>query len=600
MFYSHRRLSSASTTNTLKGKATCHSESLVVQITVKPASDSEAVAGGASGSSSVVFVSTHTIHNTQQLGRAVVSTGSESRVSSPPPPAEISVSTRGEEARDENQVESCESETFVATGVLEWCDINDVDTDVSVDPQISHPLHSTNSKCSQIMPSISSQPTQLLSRLLTEPGAVSLCESDAACVVLTPAEEDWADFTRRCSNQPNLQWTALLVVPPTNYAYSPYGPTSPVKANETRVDPMTVFSASRFAVFKAALALQTTEQAFFTQRHMFKAVAHDACIAGASVRAYYDHEQILDRLHRLSTYLWNDPADYLLETWRHCVSVTIHESDHPFTVPHIVVSHSLPNAPWDCEAVLAANQDEDMLQVPLWEYHHPIVDAEDDEDDLERLADLNFTESESTSESDEARTPSPPNVYGHPRLETLLEEEEEAEEDQPHPILPVRQVRSRQPWLEDDDKDFVPPMPVTRFKACLRIELSCSLPTIDEDAEPTYQPLRTQVKSLWSSRSWSVAEYIEEMQVSLEEEEYTEEDEDDDTYGFGHGYRPQDVLRPSCDIFINEEDTPQQSPISPSSSSSELPRGKANVPTGTIDWFDLPEDDLGPIEWATG
>ncbi|KAJ7068545.1 hypothetical protein C8F01DRAFT_613874 [Mycena amicta] len=507
-------------------------------------------------------------------------------------------STRVKDATGVNK--SCERVGVVA---MECRDMDDVDTHLG-----SIPPPCTASKCTQIMTS-TTQPeeTQILAQLVKEPGAVWLCESAAGHIVLTPAEEGWPDFTNRCSNQPNPQWAPYLGVPPVNYAYSPFGPTNPVE--EERPEPITVFSPARFAAFIAALVLQTPKQAVSTQQAMFKAVAYDACLAGASVREYYDHPVILERLNGLYTYVWDDPAAHLLESWRHCFLVTIHESDHPSAgVPHIVVSHCLPNAPWDCDAVQVPEQDHDMLALPIWVYQQkveeqePVEDQEPqqcDEEQEQAQAEAEVMESESTSESEEARTPSPPSWdnAGRAQLETLLEEEEE---EQDNSVPSVRQVRSRQAWLEDDDDDFIPPVPVTR---CVRIVLRCSLPTIDERPEPAYRPFSVGTKPLWSSRSWSPAQYIEELEEEEDEaqvyddDEEAEEEESVEEYGFGFGYRPQDVPRPSCDIFINEEDSPQPSPISPAS--QDLPLGKANVSTGWVDWFDLPEDDLGPLDWAT-
>ncbi|KAF7291003.1 hypothetical protein HMN09_01279400 [Mycena chlorophos] len=615
MFYTHRRAlvfptSSPNNNNNnsiLKGSPICQSEPLVVQITSSTVGGTDAEKRG-SRTSSVDFVATHTIHvHSEDWESGANRAGTEDRglSSNPPPTPALDASSR---------VSGVAQDTRAPNRLL--CGGVSILMDIHIDDVARQNTLESTAKCNLLMPTISFEPAQVISRLLKDPTAVFLCESSSPShepeseptyIVLTPAEEGWDDFTSRCSNQPNPQWQPYLPVPPTNYTFSPFGTTIPNTEGETeRPEPITVFSPSRLAAFTAQLALQTVEQALFTQRHMAQAVAHDACNAGASVREYYDHPQILAKLDHLCEYAWTDPAAHLLESWRRCLLVTIHESDCPFAAPHIVVSHSLPNAPWDCEAVVPPVQDTEMLEVPVWVYQqqkHEDEQLEDEDEFMAQEAEMvedEFVEPESASESDEAGTPSPPSWIPELRqkLETLLEDDEEDEAR--HPVPTLRQTASRRPWLDEDD-DFIPPIRVTRL-SCVRIELSCSLPTIDEGPEPAYQP--NCRPPLWSSQSWSPAQYLAELLVvaagQLEAAEVDEEDtEEDDSeeYGFGTGYRP------SCNIFIDTDDTPQPSPISPTAAAAEElepPRGKANVPAGTVDWFDLPEDDLGPIEWATG
>jgi hypothetical protein len=92
------------------------------------------------------------------------------------------------------------------------------------------------------------------------------------------------------------------------------------------------------------------------------------------------------------------------------------------------------------------------------------------------------------------------------------------------------------------------------------------------------------------------------------EEQPSDADQSEDE--FRRYRRAQALPRPSCDIFLNAEDSDASSIASPPPPRSRglpfafppepraLPPGKANIPAGKTDWFDLPEDDLGELDWA--
>ncbi|KAJ7228386.1 hypothetical protein GGX14DRAFT_412990 [Mycena pura] len=509
--------------------------------------------------------------------------------------------------------------------------------------------------------------TMFLATLNKQPGAVILCETEPF-VVLTPVHEDWRDFSGRCSNQLCQQVDPHLRVPATVSAASPFEPTDPAPHLEAPhpEEPMTAFSPSQFAAFVSALKSHQPYQALFAQKHMYKTVAYLACLGGLSVRTYYDHPAILDRLDKLHVYAWTDPAAPLLAAWRQCCMVTIHESDWPAAgVPHIVISGALPNAPWDVEATLVPEQDERHLTVPVQlatkqEDEEAEAPAEepgaqerqggavfsvpwlesDPESHLTRMpfplpwfssaedggylgAEALVSSvpwSESDAESDETRTPSPPFwgtssfVFSLPgmaerssaRLEALLEEDEDedAEDASARAVPSVREARFRNLYLEDDDEDFAPPPP---SRTCIRIfsRYNLTLPAINEAPEPAYRPF---IKRRWTSPASC---YIDELDADSGDDQphYMSEEQPDETDAdadadpsedeYGHGYGAHDIPRPSCDIFFNgaEEDSPAPAP------QPELSRGKgkAAIPAGKIDWFDLPEDDLGPVDldWAT-
>ncbi|KAJ7498677.1 hypothetical protein FB451DRAFT_6259 [Mycena latifolia] len=283
----------------------------------------------------------------------------------------------------------------------------------------------------------------LLAALYNEPGAV-VWESavpDVPHIVFTPADEAWDDFAGRCSNQPNQQWVGpYLHVPLAISPFSPFGPTDPPRKFAL---PVTVFSRSRFAASVSLSLNHTPSQALFAQKRAYKAVAYVACLAGSSLRAYYDNPTILQILDNLYVFAWTDPAAPLLEVWRTCFMISVYESDHPFAgVPHIVVTDTLPNAPWDIETAMLPEQDERFLSVPMCAYTEMIEEEDTDDDkwycgdDEEEVSSYTAHWSESEEESEYARTPSPPSwpLRAYPTstgrsastLDDVFEEDEDA------------------------------------------------------------------------------------------------------------------------------------------------------------------------------
>jgi hypothetical protein len=145
-----------------------------------------------------------------------------------------------------------------------------------------------------------------------------------------------------------------------------------------------------------------------------------------------------------------------------------------------------------------------------------------------------------------------------------------------------------------------------------RFNFNSTLAGIGETSrEATYRPLAANYRPLWTSDARLPvskdaaddsrgAESGDDQSVytdALEEQPgETDADHSEDEY---RRYHAHDLPRPSCDIFLNTDDDSVKSPV-PASQPLPLvlPRGKANIPTGKIDWFDLPDDDLGELDWA--
>ncbi|KAF7352584.1 hypothetical protein MVEN_01223900 [Mycena venus] len=525
---------------------------------------------------------------------------------------------------------------------------------------------------------------ELLDYLCSEPGAI-IWDPDvpgAPYLALTPADETWDEFTDRCSNQPIPQWVGpYLRVPLLAPAFSPYGPTEPPHDSITEMLPLPipVFSPSRFARSVCMTLKQAPYQALFTQRHAYKAVAYVTALVGTSVRAFYDAPSVLARLDALGAFAWSDPAAPLLEMYRNCFMVTIFESEHACAgVPHIVVSGTLPNAPWDVEPAELPVQDESMLYVPAWSYIAELLEEQEQEAEACAVAEEDgwwrdderegvemevhycgpnpFSESEDDSE--EARTPSPPSwpLHAFPsstarnatRLGNVFEKGEYDEDaDADDEIPSVTETLVRRPWLQDEDDDCTgSPATATRpprFNFCTTLS-----PISEQFPEAAYRPLAAGYKPLWTadarlpaSTSRDTAYFAEdalsgddshsilsvytdalEEQPSASETDADQSASEDDEY---HRFRRAHALprRPSCKLFPkasgdagSESDAssiaspppprpralPSLSFASFSQTPSEpLPRGKANIPAGKIDWFDLPDDDLGElpdVEWA--
>ncbi|KAJ7232204.1 hypothetical protein B0H12DRAFT_194457 [Mycena haematopus] len=389
-------------------------------------------------------------------------------------------------------------------------------------------------------------------------------------------------------------------------AFSPYGPTQPI--HEVQEIPVGVFSPSRFADSVRITLEQLPYQALFTQRHTYKAVAYVAALAGASIRAFYDHPAALRRLDALGPCAWSDPGAPLLEMYRRCIMATILESANPFAVPHIVVSGTLPNAPWDAEAAAVPRQDDSLLYVPVWSY---IADLLDEQEEQEAQADAEDEEwwhdqseeegvvmearycvavpsfSESEDESDEARTPSPPswpmytlNIHNSTRLEDVFEEDEDAAGDIPS----VTEVRVRKPWLDEDCKEESGSRSVnTPATFSARFNFSSTLSPIGEASslEAAYRPLAPDYRPLWTNGSRLASSFRDERNDAtdsgddthsmisvytdaLEEQPNSETDADQSEDDQCRGYRRAHALsRPTCNIFVNAEDSDASSIASP-------------------------------------
>ncbi|KAF8195638.1 hypothetical protein K438DRAFT_1760575 [Mycena galopus ATCC 62051] len=487
-----------------------------------------------------------------------------------------------------------------------WCDVYDANVKILQKP-------TNGPECTAII--MDFETTQLLDALYSEPGAV-LWEPDvpgAPYIALTPADESWDEFTDRCSNQPIPQWIGpYLHVPLAMPAFSPYGPTqSPLADTEM---PIPVFSPSRFADSVRVALEQVPYQALFAQRHAYKAVAYVAALVGESIRAFYEDPAALGRLDALDQCAWTDPGAPVLEMWRRCLMVTIFESENPFAVPHIVVTGTLPNAPWDVEAATLPEQDtKNLLYVPVWSFIADLLEEQEEEaaeeeaeteaeewwrDDSEEEAIVMEARyyvavpvllSESEDESDEARTPSPPSwpmhafpsstVRNSTPLEDVFEEDEDAGE-----IPSVTEARVRKPWLDDDCKEEPEPRsvnPSATFSP--RFNFNATLSPIGEVSfEAAYRPLAAGYQSLWTSgarastardtandaRSELGADSDAYSMLSvytdaLEEQPNSETDADQSEDECRRYRRAQALPRPACNIFVNADDSDASSIASP-------------------------------------
>ncbi|KAJ7682550.1 hypothetical protein DFH06DRAFT_297634 [Mycena polygramma] len=628
-----------SRTASLKGDATCSRHSLHVTITSAPhAHDVLAAATGVrDATASPIFILKHTTTSTtaeEQDDEVASNTSERTTAQNIPLPHRTEPADAYEHAYDpaDDTCGGCEA------AAIEWrSDENDANA-VEILQNCGH-----SKKCTALM---DLETSYLLTALQQEPGTI-IWEPElpgAPFIVLTPSDEDWDEFLDRCSNQPIAQHEPYLHVPLILSASSPYGPTEPAPDSW---EVITVFSPSRFAASVCMTLEQAPYQALFTQRHTYKAVAYVAALSGESVRAYYDDPAVLQRLDRLAAYGWTDPAAPLLKMWRGCFMVMILESEHPFAgVPHIVVNGTLSNAPWDVEPAVLPEQDDALLSVPAWSYMQFFEEQQEEEvcgEDAwykeEEEASVQYCPvplSESEDESDEARTPSPPSwpltfPSSTVRNSTLLADVFEEEEDRTW-VPSVTEALVRKPWLQEDDEEassrattptqtsLTPPGTLSS-----RFNFNTTLPAIDEAVpEAAYRPTAAGYRPLWTSDALEAVDASGDNQsvytdalgddqsiyTDALEEQPSETDADQsesEDRGEARRYRRANaLLRPSCNIFSNADDdasvkspTPAASLALPASGSGPVPKGKANIPAGKIDWFDLPEDDLGELDWAT-
>ncbi|KAK7061856.1 hypothetical protein R3P38DRAFT_2831956 [Favolaschia claudopus] len=435
-------------------------------------------------------------------------------------------------------------------------------------------------------------------------------------IALTPADETWEEFTDRCSNQPLPQWPdcylhAPVVVP----IHSPYGPTDPHR--DVTEDPITVFNPSRFAESVCLNLEQPPHQALFMQQHACKAAAFAAASAGQCVRAYYDNAIILERLDALAPFVWTDAAQPILAMWRHCMMVTIFESENPFAqVPHIVITGALPNAPWDVEEALIPEQDECYLSVPSWSYLEVIQaqrealdeayeewwgeEGEEEEYEANCEVDVAYCPaasfSESEDESEEARTPSPPSwpMHAFPssltsRLEAVCEEDESDAEEIPSATAAL----VRKPWLQDEDEEDTEEFSQFARRPAMRsarFSFSSTLSPIDEVSyEAAYQSTSAWTNGGESSACRSIcSESGDETSVYTDAlEEIPSESDADHSEDDHSSRRAQSVARPSCDIFSNGEESSDASPppSQPFALSAELDDDSDSLPELDEEWI---------------
>ncbi|KAJ6539583.1 hypothetical protein B0H19DRAFT_1269888 [Mycena capillaripes] len=591
----------ATWTASLKGEATCSRRSLVVTVTSAPhVHDVLAAATSIRAPASVpVFVLKHTTTEEDDDDEVIASDAPRKRDAS-------------------QGVYFVDELLCIRTQAQVWGDVNTYDAPGAVEILHNSDTLDDTPECTALM---FMQTIDLLHALYQEPGTVvwDPVLPGLPYIVLTPADESWDEFADRCSNQPIPQWVgAYLHVPLAPPVFSPFGPTEPLRDDREIVP---VFSPSRFTASVCMALEQAPYQALFAQRHAYKAVAYVAALVGGSVRVFYDDPAELQRLDQLCVFVWTDPAAPLLEMWRGCFMITILESENPFAgVPHIVVNGTLPNAPWDVEPVLVPEQDEGLLSVPVWSYIRELLEEGDEDDAWYRDSEDEEAQycagplSESEDDSDEARTPSPPSwpiTFPVRNSTTRLQDVSEEDEDESE-VPSVTEALVRKPWLQDEDDDEEespptllappPPLPTTRFN------FSATLSGIGEGtSEGAYRPLTPSYKPLWTSDARLAASPDGEPPESgddrsvytdaLEEQPTDTEQSEDDEH---RRYRRAHLLpRPSCDIFLNvDDDASIKSPTPSAPLGLPLPRGKANIPTGKIDWFDLPDDDLGEIDWT--
>ncbi|KAJ6515642.1 hypothetical protein C8R45DRAFT_957196 [Mycena sanguinolenta] len=620
------RQSTRTSTSTLKGTSTCSRHSLHVTITSAPHVQDVLAAATCIRTTSLppVFVLKHTAVDLEVLD--AVSSNSTPNTHSDAQNIPLQHKERVYAAETQRlDARSCSALDDTLKEQV-WGDGNDANVKILQKPTDA-------AECTAIIMDLETM--NLLDALYSEPGAV-VWEPDvpgAPYIALTPADESWDDCEDRYSNQLRVQWVGpYLHVPFSIPAFSPYGPTEPL--SEEQETPVPVFSPSRFADSVRITLEQAPYQALFVQRHAYKAVAYVAALVGESIRAFYDDPAALRRLDALAPCVWTDPAAPLLKAYRQHLMVTILESENPFSVPHIVVTAALPNMPLDAEAAVVPQQDTSLLYVPMWSYLADLLaeqeeakaEEEEDEwwrDDLEEgvVMEARYCVavpvlSESEDEADEARTPSPPSwpmhafpcatIRNSTRLEDVFEEDEDAEADIPS----VTEARVRKPWLDEDCKEDSESHSVNATFSP-RFNFNSTLSPIDEvSLETAYRPLPASYRPLWTSGASSddASSMLSVYTDALEEQPTSEADQSEDEC---RGYRRAHTLgRPTCNIFVNAEDSDASSVASPPPARPralpfafppEAPsRGKANIPAGKVDWFDLPDDDLGEVaSWDT-
>ncbi|KAJ7653492.1 hypothetical protein B0H17DRAFT_1100746, partial [Mycena rosella] len=311
-----------------------------------------------------------------------------------------------------------------------------------------------------------------------------------------------------------------------------------------------------------------SHQALFAQRHAYKAVVSTSptrprisrATPGSSLRAYYDSPIVHAKLDKLYLFAWTDPAAPFLEIWRTCFMVSVYESENPFRgVPHI--------------PALVPEQDERFLTVSTC--YMQVAEEEEDTDDKWYCGDDEEEEvpcvvhwSESEEESDDARTalaallaaPHVPYVYGpqglHARRRALGARGAVPQADAYRPLA----------------ADY---KPLWTGNAMLPISPGADADDSGDD-QSQYMDALDQAQDSEAESHYVDAEQPEE----TDGDQYQSEDD--------YRYHAHHIPRPSCDIFLNDED----------GDPPQLPRGKANIPAGKLDWFDLLDDsDLGSLEW---
>ncbi|KAJ7180351.1 hypothetical protein C8R43DRAFT_398559 [Mycena crocata] len=570
-----------SRTRSLKGMATCRPHPLLVTVTTSASHNLSAAAVIQNKDATIVpvFVATHT--TTEDEGLV---SGNSLETSAPADALSLYASERVSET-DQHASDPFEAQMNLPGQV--WCiDGNDAHAKI--------PQKRNETECTANL--MSDETIEFLTSLYNDPATV-VWESNSPGVphiALTPADESWDDFTARCSNQPNPHPVSpWLHAPQAISALSPFGPTEPVRSIRKCESgpPPGVFSPAKFAKSVSRFLKLDPAQALLEHRDVYKAQAYLAAHSACQRRNYYDSTIALEELEKLYVYRWTDPAELLLQMWRDCFMLTIHESEHPwYGVPHIVINGTLPNAPWDTEPAVVPEQDACGLIVPQWAYIQVIMQAQSETEDDQWYTEADEVEpvnnyyvaswSESEDESDEARTPSPPSRSRATRLEGVFEEDE----DELREVPSVTETRFRMTWLEeeDDEPTYITPMSAAPHARSSRLSFSSTLPCIGETTrEDDYCPLPANYKPLWTNNARLPT-------TSADDEAHTESGDDQSVY--------MDALDHISDADQSEDERGSRARAVPRPS---FPRGKANIPAGKVDWFDLPEDDLGSLDFDT-
>ncbi|KAJ7639065.1 hypothetical protein FB45DRAFT_419427 [Roridomyces roridus] len=424
----------------------------------------------------------------------------------------------------------------------------------------------------------------------------SLSTSFVDTVVIQPLAATTPHFVQASAEE---TWNDV----PDCYSLPPALSSREVYASQFQI-PVAVFSPS---VFISSVQLLSPA----AQRDALQTVAYVACQEAVGLRNYYDHPDILAKLDM--AYVWTHESDPLLEFLRNCHSmVAVYHSEHPFFgVPHIVISSPLSEEPWE---PILPEQDENSLHVPRWTYlQEPEEGDEQDIDDDGYAAESELAWSESETEPEEARTPSPPSwPVALPstvdRVQDLFEDDDDCSSDVPS----VTEARFRHAWLlDEDDEDYATPRPYTRRAHISRphshLSFRKTLSDITETSpEDTYRPLPPDYKSSWTCSPQLPATPVSDSEsfytdarervdgTETDQSHYVDAPETDmDNYKSSdddaHRTRANAVPRPSCDIFLNAGSDSDVSPIV-ATPHCKLP----STPARKFDWSDsLDSDDLG-------